>query len=38
MDIKDVYTALEKVENGAELIAAIKAETNKLSNEAKTHR
>lgn len=38
MDIKDVYTALEKVDNGAELIAAIKAETNKLSNEAKTHR
>lgn len=38
MDIKDAYTALEKVDNGAELIAAIKAETTKLGNEAKTHR
>lgn len=38
MEIKDVYTALEKLDNGADLIAAIKAETNKLSNEAKTHR
>lgn len=38
MDIKEVYTKLETVENGAEMIAAIKAETNRLSNEAKTHR
>ena len=38
MDIKEVYTKLESVENGAEMIAAIKAETNRLSNEAKGHR
>ena len=38
MDIKEVYTKLETVENGAEMIAAIKAETNRLSNEAKGHR
>ena len=38
MDLKEVYTALEKVENGAELITAIKTEVNKLNNEAKRHR
>lgn len=38
MDIKEVYTALEKVENGAELITAIKAEINTLNNEAKKNR
>lgn len=38
MELKEVYTALEKVENGAELITAIKAEVNKLNNEAKRHR
>lgn len=38
MDIKEVYTKLETIENGAEMIAAIKAETNRLSNEAKGHR
>lgn len=38
MELKDVYTALEKVENGAELITAIKAEINTLNNEAKKHR
>ena len=38
MELKDVYAALEKVENGAELITAIKAEINTLNNEAKKHR
>lgn len=38
MELKDVYTALEKVENGAELITAIKAEINTLNNEAKKNR
>lgn len=35
MDLKDVLAALEKVENGAEMTAIIKAETTRLSNEAK---
>ena len=34
MEMKQVYEALEKVENGADLIAAIKGEIN----EAKKHR
>ncbi len=38
MEIKQVYETLEKVENGADLITAIKAEINKLNNEAKNHR
>ena len=38
MELKDVFAALEKAENGVEMIAAIKAETNRLSNEAKAHR
>ena len=38
MEMKQVYTALEKVENGADLIAAIKGEINTLNNEAKKHR
>ena len=38
MELKDVFAALEKVENCAEMIVAIKAETNRLSNEAKAHR
>ena len=38
MELKDVYAALEKVENGAELITAIKAEINTLNNEAKKNR
>lgn len=38
MDLKEVFEKLEKVENGAEMIAAIKAETNHLNNEAKKHR
>ena len=38
MELKDVYTALESIENGSEMIAVIKAETNRLSNEAKKHR
>ena len=36
--MKQVYEALEKVENGADLIAAIKGEINTLNNEAKKHR
>ena len=38
MEIKDIYTNLEKVENGAEMIAAIKAEIASANNEAKKHR
>ena len=38
MELKDVYTALESIENGSEMIAVIKAETTRLSNEAKKHR
>lgn len=38
MEMKQVYEALEKVENGADLIAAIKGEINALNNEAKKHR
>ena len=38
MELKEVFEKLEKVENGAEMITAIKAETNRLNNEAKTHR
>lgn len=35
MELKDVYTALKNIENGSEMIAVIKAETTRLSNEAK---
>ena len=38
MEIKQVYEALEKVENGAELITAIKTELSKVNAEAKGHR
>jgi hypothetical protein len=38
MELKDIYANLEKVENGAEMIAAIKAEFAVLNNEAKKHR
>lgn len=38
MEMKQVYEALEKVENGADLITAIKGEINTLNNEAKKHR
>ena len=38
MEIKDIFAALEKVENGAEMIAAIKAEIASVNNEAKKHR
>ncbi len=38
MELKDVFTALEGIENGTEMIAAIKTETTRLSNEAKRHR
>ena len=38
MELKDVFTALEGIENGTEMIAAIKMETTRLSNEAKRHR
>ena len=38
MEMKQVYEALEKVENAADLIAAIKGEINTLNNEAKKHR
>jgi hypothetical protein len=38
MDIKEIYAKLETVENGAEMIAAIKAEFATLNNEAKKHR
>lgn len=38
MEMKQVYEALEKVENGADLIAAIKGEIDTLNNEAKKHR
>ena len=38
MEMKQFYEALEKVENDADLIAAIKGEINTLNNEAKKHR
>ena len=38
MELKEVFEKLEKVENGTEMITAIKAETNRLNNEVKTHR
>lgn len=38
MTLKEIYEALEKVDNGAELITGIKTEINKLNNEAKKHR
>ena len=38
MDMKDVYVALEKLDNGADLITAIKGEINTLNNEAKKNR
>ena len=38
MDLKEVFDKLEKLDDGAEMITAIKAETNRLNNEAKTHR
>ena len=38
MNIAEVYQALEQLENGQELITAIKRETSRLNNEAKTTR
>lgn len=38
MELKEVYDKLEKVEGGAELITAIKAEMQKVNAEAKGHR
>ncbi len=38
MEIKEVYEQLEKIEGGAELITAVKAEISKLNNEAKLNR
>ena len=38
MDMKDVYAALEKLDNGADLITTIKGEINTLNNEAKMNR
>ena len=38
MDMKDVYAALERLGNGADLITAIKGEINTLNNEAKKNR
>ena len=38
MDMKDVYAALEKLDNGADLITAIKGEINTLNNEAEKNR
>ena len=38
MDLREVFEKLEKLDNGAEMITAIKAETNRLNNEAKNHR
>lgn len=38
MDLREIYEALEKVENGATLIAGIKAAINKPNNEAKALR
>lgn len=38
MNIAEVYQALENLENGQDLIAAIKGETSRLNNEAKTTR
>lgn len=38
MDLKQVYEMLEKQENGAEMITAIKAEITKLNGEAKANR
>ena len=38
MNIAEVYQALEQLENGKDLIDAIKGETSRLNNEAKTTR
>ena len=38
MNIAEVYQALENLENGQDLITAIKGETSRLNNEAKTTR
>lgn len=38
MELKDIYTKLESIEGGAELIAGIKMEVARLNNEAKKHR
>ena len=38
MNIAEVYQALEQLENGQDLITAIKRETSRLNNEAKTTR
>lgn len=38
MNIAEVYQALEQLENGQDLITAIKGETSRLNNEAKTTR
>ena len=38
MNIAEVYKALENLENGQDLIAAIKGETSRLNNEAKSTR
>ena len=38
MDLKEVYEKLEKVENGADLITAIKTEVAKVNGEAAKHR
>lgn len=38
MNIAEVYQALEQLENGKDLITAIKGETSRLNNEAKTTR
>ena len=38
MDLKEVYEKLEKVENGADFITAIKTEVAKINGEAAKHR
>lgn len=38
MDLKDIYTKIEATEGGADLVAAIKSEIEKLNAEAKKHR
>ena len=35
MELKEVFTVLKDIENGTKMIAAIKAEMTRLSNEAK---
>jgi len=38
MDLKEIYTKLEAMDGGSDIVAAVKSEIEKLNAEAKTHR